>query len=40
MEKCGMQPLRAEKRAHRGAEEVFCVRGLGRVAWESAAAAT
>lgn len=38
MEKCGLQPLRTEKRAHRGAEDVFCVRGITRSAWESAAA--
>ena len=34
LEKCGLTPLRTERRAHRGVEEAFCVRALTRSAWE------
>ena len=35
MEKCGMTPLRTERREHRGALEDFCVRAITREAWET-----
>ncbi len=34
MEKCGMRLLRTEPRAHRGAPQDFCVRGITRREWE------
>ena len=34
LEKCGLTPLRTERRAHRGVDEAFCVRSLTRSAWE------
>jgi len=34
LEKCGMRLLRTELRAHRGADEPFCVRALTREDWE------
>jgi [ribosomal protein S5]-alanine N-acetyltransferase len=37
LEKCGFKLLRTERRAHRGADESFCVRGLTRAAWEQEA---
>jgi [ribosomal protein S5]-alanine N-acetyltransferase len=37
LEKCGFTLLRTERRAHRGLDEAFCVRGLTRSAWEQAA---
>ena len=39
LEKCGLVPLRTERRDHRGVEELFCVRAISRDAWEQAAAA-
>jgi [ribosomal protein S5]-alanine N-acetyltransferase len=40
MEKCGLQLLRTERRSHRGSDELFCVRGLTRAAWEHDVAGT
>ena len=40
LEKCGLRPLRTERRQHRGATEPFCVRGLTRAAWEQDLAGT
>ncbi len=36
LEKCALTQLRTERRLHRGRDEVVCVRGLTRVAWEDA----
>ena len=36
LEKCGLALLRTERRAHRGVDAAFCVRGLTRSAWEKA----
>jgi RimJ/RimL family protein N-acetyltransferase len=38
LEKCGMRRLRTETRDHRGAPDVFCVRGISREAWEGVVA--
>lgn len=35
LEKCGMSLLRTGTREHRGAQEAFCVRGIGREEWEA-----
>ncbi len=38
LEKCGLLPVRRERRDHRGVEEVFCVRAISRAAWEQSVA--
>jgi [ribosomal protein S5]-alanine N-acetyltransferase len=40
LEKCGLRPLRTERRQHRGAAELVCVLGLTRAAWEEDIART
>jgi len=40
LEKCGLKPLRTERRNHRGVEEAFCVRAITRAAWEQDLGAT
>jgi RimJ/RimL family protein N-acetyltransferase len=40
LEKCGLEPLRTERRRHRGVEEEFCVRAITLASWTRHTGAT